>query len=44
VIKAIALTAGVQQTSVDLASAKAGVYVVRFVNGMNIQTSKIIKQ
>ena len=44
VIKALALTTGAQQTSIDLSSAKPGVYVVRFVNGINIQTSKIIKQ
>jgi hypothetical protein len=42
--KALALTEGAQQTIVDLSSAKSGVYVVRFINGMNIQTAKIIKQ
>lgn len=43
-IKALALVQGAQQTSIDLSSAKPGVYVVRFVNGLNIQSSKIIKQ
>lgn len=43
-IKALALAEGAQQTSIDLTSAKSGVYVVRFVSGLNIQTSKIIKQ
>jgi hypothetical protein len=43
-IKALAIAEGAQQTNIDLTSAKSGVYVVRFVSGLNIQTSKIIKQ
>lgn len=44
VFKSLALVQGTQQTNVDLSSAKSGVYVVRLVNGLNIQTAKIIKQ
>jgi hypothetical protein len=44
IIKALFLTEGTQQTNVDIASAKPGVYVVRLLNGTNIQTAKIIKQ
>ena len=45
VIKTIIPAAGAQQTDVDLSSAKAGLYVVRF-NGVNgeSETLKILKQ
>ena len=43
-IKALSLTEGTQQTNIDLSSEKSGVYLVRYVNGLHIQTAKIIKQ
>jgi hypothetical protein len=44
IIKSVSLATGTQQTAVDLSSAKAGVYVVRFVNGSTIESLKVIKQ
>jgi hypothetical protein len=43
-VKSVSLAAGSQQTSVDLSSAKAGVYVIRLVNGNSIQSIKVTKQ
>ena len=43
-IKSLSLSAGVQQTSVDLSSAKAGVYIIRFINDNSIESLKIVKQ
>jgi hypothetical protein len=42
--KSIALAAGTQQTSVDLSSAKAGIYIVRLITGNTIQSIKVTKQ
>lgn len=43
-IKSLSVATGVQQSSIDLSSAKAGVYVVRFVNDAKVETLKVIKQ
>jgi hypothetical protein len=43
-IKSVSVSTGAQQTNVDLSSAKAGVYMIRLVNGANTETLKIIKQ
>lgn len=43
-IQSVALTAGAQQSTLDLSSAKAGVYFVRLVNENNMQSLKIVKQ
>ncbi|MGZ3881446.1 MAG: T9SS type A sorting domain-containing protein, partial [Flavisolibacter sp.] len=43
-VKSVLLAAGSQQTSVDLSSAKAGIYVIRLVNGNTIQSIKVTKQ
>jgi len=43
-IRSISIAAGVNQTSVDFSAAKAGVYVVRFVNNNKIESLKIVKQ
>jgi hypothetical protein len=43
-MKTTAVVSGSQQTNIDLSSAKAGVYVVRFVNDANIETLKVVKQ
>lgn len=44
IMKSVTVAKGVQQTSLDLTSAKAGIYVVRFVNDENIETLKVVKQ
>jgi Secretion system C-terminal sorting domain len=44
-VKSIALSTGVQETNVNLSTAKAGVYIVRFDNGNGqTETLKLIKQ
>lgn len=43
-MKSISVAAGMQQTNVDMSSAKAGIYVVHFVNDSSIETLKIVKQ
>jgi hypothetical protein len=42
--KSIALAAGSQQTSVDLSSAKSGIYIIRLITDYTIQSIKVTKQ
>lgn len=45
VIKSITPAAGTQQTDVDLSSARAGLYLVRYTSGNgDVETLKIVKQ
>lgn len=44
VMKSITVAKGVQQTSLDFSFAKAGVYVVRFINDESTETLKVVKQ
>ncbi|MGZ3939841.1 MAG: T9SS type A sorting domain-containing protein [Flavisolibacter sp.] len=43
-VKSVLLAAGSQHTSVVLSSVKAGIYVIRLVNGNTIQSIKVTKQ
>lgn len=43
-IKSVSIASGAQQTTIDLSSAKAGVYAVRFINGNNTESLKLVKQ
>jgi hypothetical protein len=43
-IKSLSVADGSQQTNIDFSSAKAGVYIVRFVNNTNVESLKIVKQ